>query len=197
MLPLQAVGRRGRSARLLDDDRGSVDRRSVRRSAGGVGAAARDRRGVRSAADLRVAPLDHVFEEGLLLLRAAEGEVSRAVDHARPADQGAAGAKRHERVDEEIRESDPHHAPRRSRATDHRLDARSVREARRVAGKGLDEKTRQSAEGFSAASITSTSTAPRWASSLSPSCSCSAVKSDGPSASNCAIGIGPRPPPGI
>ena len=61
VLPLQAVGRRGRGARLLDDDRGGADARPVRGSAGGVGAAARDRGGVRRAAHLRVAQLDHVL----------------------------------------------------------------------------------------------------------------------------------------
>ena len=49
--------------------------------------------------------------QGLLLLCAAEGEVSRAVDHARPADQGAASAERDEGIDKEVRQLDPRHAP--------------------------------------------------------------------------------------
>ena len=55
VLPLQAVGRRRRGARLLDDDRSGADQGSVRGSAGRLGTAARSRGRVWRAAHLRVA----------------------------------------------------------------------------------------------------------------------------------------------
>ena len=79
VLPLQAVGRGRRGARLLDDDRSRADAGSVRGPARRVGAAARDRRRVRRAADLRLAQLDHVLAQVVLLLRAPEEELSRSV----------------------------------------------------------------------------------------------------------------------
>ena len=69
----------GRGARLLDDHRGGADAGSVRGPAGGLGAAARDRRRVRRAADLRVPQLDHVLAQVLLLLRPAEEGLPRSL----------------------------------------------------------------------------------------------------------------------
>ena len=63
LLSLQAVGRGGRGARLLDDDRSRAHAGSSGRSAGRVGAAARDRRRLRRAADLRLAQVDHVLAQ--------------------------------------------------------------------------------------------------------------------------------------
>jgi hypothetical protein len=57
-----------------------------------VGAIARDGRRIRRSADLRVAQLDHVLAEVLLLLRAAEEELSRTLRVSRPAVESAAGA---------------------------------------------------------------------------------------------------------
>src|SRR5205085_10804481 len=119
-------------------------------------------------------------EEGLLLLRQAEAEVSRGLDHARAADKIAAAKERDEGPTEEVREPRPRHASRPGGSADHRLSARGVRAARRVA---RQTRQGQSEQGFSAPSITTTSTAPREASSLRPSCSCSAVNSGGASGS--------------
>jgi len=52
-----------------------------------VGAPEGDGRRVRRAADLRLAPLDHVLAEGLLFLRAPEDEISRGLDHAGTRDE--------------------------------------------------------------------------------------------------------------
>src|SRR4051812_46057331 len=83
MLSLQAVRRRGREARLLDNDRGGAHERSIRGPEGRMGAAARDRREVWGPADLCVPSLDHVLAEGLLFLRAPEDKISRALHYAR------------------------------------------------------------------------------------------------------------------
>src|SRR5438874_2891297 len=79
VLPLQAMGRGRRSARLLDDDGSRADGRPFRGSARRVGAAARDGGLARRSTNLRLAPLDHVLAQVVLLLRPSEEELPRAV----------------------------------------------------------------------------------------------------------------------
>ena len=123
VLPLQAVDRGGRGARLLDDHRGGADAGSVRGSAGGLGAAARDGRRVRRPAHLRLAQLDHVLAQVLLLLRAAEEELPRGLRVPRPGGQGAAGPARRSRIENEVAHIIHITPPRRGRTARHRLAA--------------------------------------------------------------------------
>src|SRR3954467_15110198 len=91
VLPLQAVGRGRRSARLLDDNRGGADGRPAGRFEGRVGAAARDCRRSRRSAHLCLPQIDHVLAGVLLLLRAAEAEAPRGLHLSRPDAARAAG----------------------------------------------------------------------------------------------------------
>src|SRR6516165_2505533 len=79
VLSLQEEDRRRRRARLLDDHRNGSDAGTLGRSAGCLGAAARDRRLLRRATSLRLAQIDHVLAQVLLLLRASEEELSRTL----------------------------------------------------------------------------------------------------------------------
>ena len=128
--PLQAVGRRGRGARLLDDDRGGADRRSLGGPAGGLGAAARDRGRVRRPARLRLAPVDHVLARVLLPLRPPEADLSRAERLPRPGRGRAPGAAHRPGLEVQAAAHDSHPAPRRGGAAHHRLARGSVRALR-------------------------------------------------------------------
>src|SRR5918993_4353979 len=85
---------RGRSPRLLDDDRAGADARLVRGPAGRLRAAARDGRRLWRAAHLCLAPLHHVLAAILLLLRPAEEELSGDLRFPRPRGEGAADSPR-------------------------------------------------------------------------------------------------------
>lgn len=133
VLPLQAVGRRRRGARLLDDDRSGVGRRPLRRPAGGLGAAARDRSRVRrqriyashksnmfarrSCYSL-VRPKRTVLEVCVFLGRAVEAQQVRCCGP---------------RVEVQAAAHDSHPPPRRGRAAHRRLAGRGLRALRRVA----------------------------------------------------------------
>src|SRR5262249_13734981 len=109
VLSLQAVGRRRRGARLLDYHGSGVDRGPLGGSAGGLGAAARDRSGVRRAAHLRIPQLNHVLAESLLFLRPPEAEASRGVRLSGPDRACAAGEARHAVVEGEDGSHHYHH----------------------------------------------------------------------------------------
>src|SRR5215472_7251595 len=92
VLPLQAVDRGWRRARLLDDHRSGSDAGTLERSARCLGAAARDRRFLRRSADLRLAQIHHVLAQVLLLLRAPEKELSRTLRVPRSNAEGSSSA---------------------------------------------------------------------------------------------------------
>src|SRR4030095_7121393 len=94
VLPLQAVGRGRGGARLLDHHRGGPYEGSLGGPAGRLGTAARDRRLLWRSADLRLAQIDHVLAQVLLLLRAPEEEPPRNLRVSWPRAEGAAGATR-------------------------------------------------------------------------------------------------------
>src|SRR5215470_733631 len=94
VLPLQAVDRGRTRARLLDDHRGGSDPRSLGGSAGCLGAAARDCRFLWRSADLRIAQVDHVLPQVLLLLCASEEELSRTLRVSRSHVEGFSSAAR-------------------------------------------------------------------------------------------------------
>jgi Lactonase, 7-bladed beta-propeller len=127
VLPLQAVDRGRRGTRLLDDDGGRTDRGPLGRSAGGLGAPARDRRLFRRAADLCLAPIDHVLAPVLLLLRASEEELPRSVCVPWSHPEGSSGAIRRSRIEVQDRSRHSHQAPGRGGGTHHRLAAGSLR----------------------------------------------------------------------
>ena len=137
VLPLQAVGRGRGGARLLDDDRSGAHAGSLGGSAGRLGAAARDRRLFRRSADLRLAQVDHVLAEILLLLRAPEEELPRGLRVPWPRAEGPPGAARRSGVEVQGRSHHPRQAPGRSRGAGHRLAAGSVRTVRRA---GLEDR---------------------------------------------------------
>src|SRR5262249_16680017 len=86
---LQAMDRGRTRARLLDNHRSGSDPRSLGGSAGCLGAAARDRRFLWRSADLRIAQVDHVLPQVLLLLCASEEELSRTLRVSRSQVEGS------------------------------------------------------------------------------------------------------------
>ena len=124
VLPLQAVDRRRRGARLLDDDGSGSHARSFGGFAGCVGAAARDRGRIRRSAHLRVAPVDHVLAQVVLFLRPSEEELPRGLRVPWSIAEGAAGATRRPGIEVETGPHRSHQAPRRSRGADHRAGFR-------------------------------------------------------------------------
>src|SRR5262245_18347179 len=115
VLSLQAMGRRRCGARLLDDDRSGVDRGAVRGPAGCLGAAARNGRGVRRPAHLRVPQFNHVLAEVLLLLRTPEAETPRVMRLPGPDRARAGGDAGHAVVEVEGRSHHSRHTPRPGR----------------------------------------------------------------------------------
>src|SRR5438552_4784483 len=127
VLPLQTVSRGRRAARLLDDDRSGAHSGSLGGSARRMGAAARDRRVLWRPADLRLAPIDHVFTPVLLLLRASEEKLPRALRLSGPHAEGSSGAARRSRIEVQGRSHHSDQASGRGRAARHRLASRSLR----------------------------------------------------------------------
>ena len=85
------------------------------RSAQRLGTAARDRRLFWRSADLRLAQIDHVLAQILLLLRASEEELSRGLRVPRPRAEGSSGATRRSRIEVQGRSLHSDQAPRRGR----------------------------------------------------------------------------------
>jgi hypothetical protein len=141
---LQGMDRAWRAARLLVHDDRCGNRRPVRRTPRGMGSPARDRRRVRSSADLRVAPIHHVRARSGVLFRPAEAVVSRAGVFPGTNGQGAAGAAQRCAVADEGGSHRPRSASRRGRGSDHRLAARVVRLRREARADG--EAPRQCAQ---------------------------------------------------
>src|SRR6266850_3423735 len=137
--PLQAVDRRRREARLLDDDRSGSHAGSRGGFARRLGAAARDRRHVWRSADLRLGHVHHVFTRVVLLLRPPEEELPRSLPVPRPRAEGAAGAPSRSQVEEQGRKYPEDQPPRRSGTPHHRLASGSVRTVRCAGRKGRDE----------------------------------------------------------
>src|SRR4051812_10060731 len=90
VLSLQTMGGRRRSARLLDDDRGGADPRSLRGSSRRVGTVARNGHRLRRSADIRLSQLDHVLAQVLLFFRPASEELPGGLRLPRAGAQGAA-----------------------------------------------------------------------------------------------------------
>src|SRR6185503_17131175 len=108
--------------------------------------------GARRAADLRLAQLDHVLAQVVLLLRPPEEELSRGVLLPRSAGEGAADQTRRSVVEDEIRAHRPGASSRRGRGAADQLDRGGVplaRQARRVRGKdhGLETAGQSEAGG--------------------------------------------------
>src|SRR6185503_5792505 len=112
-----------------------ADAGTLRGSARGVGAAARSGIGTRRAAHLRVAQVDHVRAQDLLLLRAAEAELPRGLRVPRPSAETPAHSPGRPVVEDEIRAPGPDHASRRGRGAADGLAAGSVRAAGRSAAR--------------------------------------------------------------
>src|SRR5215469_420402 len=112
VLPLQAVDRGGRRARLLDDQRRGSHRGSLGGFAGCLGATARDRRVLRRSADLRLAQIDHVLAQLLLLLCAPEAELSRTLRVPRSHPEGSSSATHRPSVEIQGRACHSHQTPR-------------------------------------------------------------------------------------
>src|SRR5204862_1175497 len=79
---------------------------------------------------------DHVLAQVLLLLRASEEELPRALRVSRPRPEGSASATRRSRVEVEDLSHHSDQASRRGRAAHHRLASGSVRAFRCAGGKG-------------------------------------------------------------
>src|SRR6266542_251793 len=79
LLSLQADAQARRGSRLLDNHGGRPHPGTLRGAARCLGALARDGVGIRRAAQLRGAQIDHVLAQELLLLRAPEEEGARGL----------------------------------------------------------------------------------------------------------------------
>jgi hypothetical protein len=94
---------------------------------------------LRRAACLRLAPLDHVLAENLLLLRASETKISRAVCLPGTEARSSPGAASRSGLEIETLPPDPDHTSGRGRAADHRLASRSVHALERTLKTGCLE----------------------------------------------------------
>ena len=93
-----------------------------------MGAASRGGRRSRRPAHLRIAPLDHVLADVLLLLRASEDEVPRGLRLPRPRREWSDLDTPHPAgIEDEDRAHPSHPPPRRGRTASHGVVAGSVR----------------------------------------------------------------------
>ena len=104
-----------------------------------MGTSTRNRERVRGTADLRIPSLDHVFAQGVLLLRSAEEESSGGVVLSGPDCKVADGAEDDAILTNQSCASGPDHPQGPGGVTAHRLAQRSFRRFRRIERKTQKE----------------------------------------------------------